>query len=125
MLNITNQKLLKAIAAESVRMTHYTSISETLRDKWIRAIAKGTAMLEGDTTFMHWDRTNKTLLFWSDGSNEIYTIGKECQCKAFANGAPCYHRAMRRLVEQYYDRLEKFSRVSQPSRAAKKEAALV
>ena len=34
-------------------------------------------------------------------SGEIYRVNGVCQCKAFANGQPCWHRAAARLIERY------------------------
>ena len=46
-----------------------------------------------------------SLLFWSPDSNEIYDIGENCQCPAFKRDIPlpCYHRAMSRLVKNYFE----------------------
>ena len=45
------------------------------------------------------------MLFWSADSNKIYDAGKECGCPAFQRVVllPCYHRAMSRLVKNYFE----------------------
>jgi len=65
--------------------------------RWETAIAKAKAQLESNP-YMHFD--GKALLILSP-SGEIYTANGNCQCKAFANGQPCWHRAAARLVERY------------------------
>ena len=106
MLNILDKNFFLRIVADSVAEVHQTSQTENLRNRWINAIAKAArTILEGDTTFLHWDFEKSSLLFWSPDSNEIYDIGKKCQCPAFKRDIPlpCYHRAMSRLVKSYFE----------------------
>ncbi len=65
--------------------------------RWQTAIAKAKAQLESNP-YLHFD--GDALLILSD-SNEIYRANGTCQCKAFAQGQPCWHRAAARLVERY------------------------
>ncbi len=65
--------------------------------RWQTAIAKAKQQLESNP-YIHFD--GKALLILSD-SNEIYAANGTCQCKAFAHGQPCWHRAAARLVERY------------------------
>ncbi len=65
--------------------------------RWQTAIAKAKAQLESNP-YLHFD--GEALLILSD-SNEIYRANGTCQCKAFAKGQPCWHRAAARLVERY------------------------
>lgn len=105
MLNIENKELFGEIVAKAVATAHLTCKSKETAEKWIRAIAKGAATLDGDTTFVHYQPEDKSLLFWSANSNEIYSANGICQCKAFEQNQPCYHRAMARLVRRYFERL--------------------
>jgi ABC-type transporter MlaC component len=65
--------------------------------RWEMAIARAKAQLELNP-YMHFD--GDALLVLSE-SGEIYRANGTCQCKAFANGQPCWHRAAARLVERY------------------------
>lgn len=65
--------------------------------QWQTAIVKAKQQLE-ENPYMHFD--GQSLLILSP-SGEIYTANGTCQCKAFANGQPCWHRAAARLVERY------------------------
>jgi hypothetical protein len=47
---------------------------------------------------MHFD--GDALLVLSE-SGEIYRANGACQCKAYANSQPCWHRAAARLVKRY------------------------
>ncbi len=100
------------MVADSVVQTHHTFRRRTrLRNRWINAIAKAAAVIvEGDTDFLHWDSEKRILYFWSADSNEIYEIGESsCACPAFRRKKtmPCYHRAMRTLVKNYFDFLRR------------------
>jgi len=65
--------------------------------RWQTAIAKAKQEIESNP-FMHFD--GHALLILSD-SNEIYSVNGTCQCKAFQNRKPCWHRAAARLVARY------------------------
>ena len=65
--------------------------------RWETAIAKAKAELESNP-YMHFD--GQSLLILSP-SGEIYTANGSCQCKAYTNGQPCWHRAAARLVQRY------------------------
>ena len=65
--------------------------------RWETAIAKAKVELESNP-YMHFE--GQSLLILSQ-SGEIYTVNGSCQCKAFANGQPCWHRAAARLVQRY------------------------
>lgn len=68
--------------------------------RWQTAIAKAKQQLETNP-YIHFD--GAALLILSD-SNEIYRANGVCQCKAFAQGVPCWHRAAMRLVQRYMER---------------------
>lgn len=106
MLNIPDKRFFIEIVADAVAETFLTCSRKSLRERWIRTIAKAAAViLEGDTDFLHWNPQEKILCFWSPDSNEIYDIGTHCQCPAFdqQRPKPCYHRAMSRLVYNYFE----------------------
>ena len=65
--------------------------------RWETAIAKAKVQLE-ENPFMHFD--GEALLILSP-SNEIYRANGTCQCKAYMQGFPCWHRAAARLVQRY------------------------
>lgn len=67
--------------------------------RWQIAIAKAKQQIE-ENPYMHYD--GESLLILSP-SNEIYTANGSCQCKAYRNGQPCWHRAAARLVERYME----------------------
>ncbi len=69
--------------------------------RWQTAIAKAKQQIE-ENPYMHFD--GEALLVLSE-SGEIYTANGSCQCKAFSNGQPCWHRAAARLVERYNETL--------------------
>lgn len=64
--------------------------------RWVNAVKKAAVMIEGNQ-FMHW--TGESLLVLSD-SGKLYEAAGQCQCKAFAEGFPCKHRAAYRLVKR-------------------------
>jgi hypothetical protein len=65
--------------------------------RWQTAIAKAKQQIE-ENPYMHFDGAG--LLVLSD-SGEIYRANGTCQCKAYTNGQPCWHRAAARLVQRY------------------------
>jgi hypothetical protein len=89
MMNIDRDKI------QQVAQEAFDKVSGDRR--WEAAIAKAKAQLETNP-YMHFD--GRSLLILSP-SGEIYTANGVCQCKAYANGKPCWHRAAARLVERY------------------------
>ena len=106
MLKITDKKFLCEIVADAVAQTHLTYSDEKFRNRWIKAIAKSAAIiLEGDTTFLHFNPQTEILYYWSPESNEIYQTSETCECTAYNQPIPqpCYHRAMSCLIKNYYE----------------------
>ena len=89
MMNI-NQDALQQLAQAA-----FDKVSGNRR--WEVAIAKAKAQLETNP-YMHFD--GQALLILSP-SGEIYAANGVCQCRAYASGQPCWHRAAARLVERY------------------------
>lgn len=88
MLNV-NQDRMKEVIQKA-----FDKVSDR---RWQTAIAKAKQEIESNP-FMHFD--GHVLLILSD-SNEIYSANGACQCKAFQNRKPCWHRAAARLFERY------------------------
>jgi hypothetical protein len=105
MLKITDTKFLFEIVADAIVQVHLNCPDKRRRNRWINAIAKAAATLEGDTTFLHWEPDQEILFYWSPESGEIYQTGDACGCPAYLQPIPlpCYHRAMRRLVKNYFE----------------------
>lgn len=65
--------------------------------RWQSAIVKAKQQIE-ENPYMHFD--GQALLVLSP-SGEIYSSNGVCQCRAYASGQPCWHRAAARLVKRY------------------------
>ena len=116
MLKISDQKFFGEIIADAIVRVHLSCSDLELRNRRINSIAKAASViLEGDTTFLHWNPREKILYIRSSDSNEIYQITTACQCPAFLqkNPQPCYHRAMRQLIRNHFDLLQKPNEISQ------------
>lgn len=103
---INSQVFGKVIAETLVLIQNqYESnqLSESNYKRWINAIGKATVEFENNP-FLTWDADNKHLIIWSK-SNEIYEANGTCQCTAFLGSFPCYHRALARLVQRYFERV--------------------
>lgn len=66
--------------------------------RWQNAIRRAADEIESNPYLSLQD---DGLLILSSTSGEIYKSNGVCQCRAFANGQPCKHRAMYRLVQLY------------------------
>ena len=65
--------------------------------RWQHAIARAAVEIEVNP---YMTMKDDALLILSP-SNEIYEANGRCQCKAYMNGFPCWHRAAARLVKRY------------------------
>jgi hypothetical protein len=103
---INNQVFGKVIAETLVSIQkQYESnqLSESNYKRWIKAVGKATVEFENNP-FLTWNEETKHLIIWSK-SNEIYEANGTCQCRAFEQALPCYHRALARLVQRYFERV--------------------
>jgi hypothetical protein len=89
MLNIDQDRMQKVVEES------FNKVSGSLR--WQVAIVRAKQQLE-DNPYLHFD--GHALLILSP-SGEIYIANGTCQCKAYSNSQPCWHRAAARLVERY------------------------
>lgn len=89
MMNIDQSRMLEVIQEA------FDKVSDSRR--WQTAIVKAKQQIE-ENPYLHFD--GHALLILSS-SGEIYNANNSCQCKAYAKGQPCWHRAAARLVERY------------------------
>ena len=91
MLNLNQTKLEQVIQAA------FDKVANSRR--WQMAIARAKQIIESNP-FVHMQEDG-TLLLLSD-SDEIYEVtAHACPCKAFRQGQPCKHRAVRQLLVRY------------------------
>lgn len=102
-----NNEILGKVIAETLVSVHsqYESnhLSEGNYKRWINAIGRATVEFENNP-FIAWDADAKHLTIWAK-SNEIYQANGTCQCRAYLEGNPCYHRALARLIQRYFERV--------------------
>jgi hypothetical protein len=98
MLNIENKNKFGKVIADSIAKVELTVKDAQTKKRWINAISKAAAQIDNHGEFMNYDTQDNHLVIWSQDSNEIYTSNGVCQCKAFAQNQPCWHRAAARLV---------------------------
>ncbi|HEY0768852.1 MAG TPA: hypothetical protein VGD31_00775 [Sphingobacteriaceae bacterium] len=101
MLAINNDKFNR-IVSDAIENVAVTVNNERLAKRWINAIEKAVDLVENQSEFITWNEADKSVLVWSQETNRIYEANGVCQCKAFAEGQPCKHRALARLVKTYY-----------------------
>ncbi|HEV2802431.1 MAG TPA: hypothetical protein VGW12_18315 [Pyrinomonadaceae bacterium] len=89
MMNIDQSRMLEVIQEA------FDKVANSRR--WQIAIAKAKQQIE-ENPYLHFD--GDALLILSP-SGEIYTANGTCQCKAYTNHQPCWHRAAARLVARY------------------------
>ncbi len=102
-----NNEIFGKVIAETLVSIHgqfeNNRLSEGDYKRWIKAIGKATVEFENNP-FLSWDSDSKHLIIWSK-SNEIYEANGTCQCKAYIGGFPCYHRALARMIQRYFERV--------------------
>jgi hypothetical protein len=103
MLEIENKDRFGKVIADSLSKIELTVTDSQTKKRWINAIAKATVEIKQNGVFMTWQQEDHSLLIWSQRSNNIYTANGVCQCRAFEQGSPCFHRAAARLVRLYME----------------------
>ena len=103
MLQIENKDRFGKVIADALAKVELTVTDSQTKKRWVNAIAKAAVEIEQNGVFMTWQDEDHSLLIWSQKSNNIYTANGVCQCRAFEQGAPCFHRAAARLVRLYME----------------------
>ena len=103
MLQIENKDRFGKVIADALSKVELTVTDAHNKKRWINAIAKATVEIEENGVFMTWQEADKSLLIWSQKSNNIYAANGVCQCRAFEQGSPCFHRAAARLIRLYME----------------------
>ena len=103
MLQIENKDRFGKVIADALSKLEQTVTDAQTKKRWIRAIAKAAVEIEENGVFMTWMEEDKSLLIWSQKSNNIYAANGVCQCRAFEQGVACFHRAAARLVRLYLE----------------------
>ncbi len=103
MLQIEDKELFGKVIADALSKVEFTVTDAKTKSRWINAISKAAAEIEANGVFMTWQDYEQSLLIWSQKSNHIYSANGVCQCRAFAEKAPCFHRAAARLVRLYIE----------------------
>ncbi len=93
MLQIENKDKFGKVIADSLSKVEQAVTDPQTKKRWINAIAKAVVEIEENGVFMTWQEADKSLLIWSQKSNNIYAANGVCQCRAFEQGSPCFHRA--------------------------------
>jgi hypothetical protein len=101
MLEITDTNKFGKVIADALSKVELTVTDAQTKKRWINSIAKAVVEIEQNGVFMTWMEADKSLLIWSQKSNNIYAANGVCQCRAFEQGSPCFHRAAARLVRLY------------------------
>lgn len=97
--NTLDKDIFASVVADALVKIH---LSGKDVKRWVNAIAKATLEIENNP-FLTWQSETNSLLIWSQNSSEIYEANGVCQCKAFEQGYPCYHRAAARLIQRYLE----------------------
>ncbi len=103
MLNITDTNKFGKVIGGALAKVEQTVTDAKTKARWINAIAKAAVEIEENGVFMTWMDEDQSLLIWSQKSNHIYSANGVCQCRAFEQNAPCFHRAAARLVRLYIE----------------------
>ncbi len=103
MLQIENKDRFGKVIADALSKVELTVTDAKTKTRWINAISKAAAEIEENGDFMTWMSDSQSLLIWSQKSNQIYSSNGVCQCRAFEQGSPCFHRAAARIVRLYME----------------------
>ena len=103
MIELENKDLFGKTVADALARVELTVKDDKTKKRWINAISKAVVEIEQIGVFMNWQEESHSILIWSQKSNEIYTSNGVCQCRAFEQNSPCFHRADARLVRLYME----------------------
>lgn len=88
---------LNQIILETVTAAAAAKAQAANQPAWVRAIEKAAEQLITNPYICEHDGGLLMLSY----SGETYHANGACQCRAYANGRPCWHRAAAQLVKRY------------------------
>ena len=93
---MVNPSIAQLVNRTSTALALAQARSECMSDRrWLNAVNRAALNLEA----CPWQFDGETLVIQSATSDNRYTVTKDgCECKAFLDGWPCWHRAGRRLL---------------------------
>ena len=93
---MANPSIAQAVNRQAVARALARARAECIGQvAWMNAINRAALNLESCV----WQFDGETLVIASASSHKRYTVTQQsCECKAFADGVPCWHRAARRLL---------------------------
>ncbi len=103
MIEIKDTDLFGKVIADALAKVELTVTDAKDKKRWVNSISKAAVEIEQNGVFMTWLEESHALLIWSQRSNNIYTANGSCQCRAFAQKTPCFHRTAARLVRLYLE----------------------
>lgn len=107
MIEITDtNKFGKVISDAIVAIDTNNSLASWEKLRWTNAVANAVALIEDRGEFIEYFAETGEAVIWSD-SNEVYTANGTCQCEAYKRGYPCKHRAIAKLLKNYFAEIEK------------------
>jgi len=89
MLNLNSTTLAEVV--------NRAKIDAATSPRWLHAIERAVQELDWNPYIA---RQDDHVLIGSP-SGQSYCVNRVCQCPAFANGQPCWHRAAARLVQRH------------------------
>jgi hypothetical protein len=96
-----DKEVLGQFAAESINKIQDTNAPNGKR--WVNAIAKAVVEIESNP-YLTYDLKSHELMMLSERTGTVYRANGTCQCQAYEQGFPRYHRAASRLVAVYLER---------------------
>lgn len=97
-----NREVLAQVIAESISKA---AAAPKDAKRWVNAIAKATVEIENNPN-LTWQPDSRSLEILGERSTKTYIANGVCQCAAYLNGFPCYHRAAARLIALYLERVQ-------------------
>jgi len=102
--NLFGKIIAQALAAVDNNLANTSG----MRLRWINAIGKAAARIESNDFLMTWHADTETLVIWTVGTtNQVYETNGVCQCPAYLKGYPCWHKAAKQLIKNYFTALDK------------------
>lgn len=101
-LEIKNQEIFDSVISDAIQAAITNCKTEYLAKRWENAIARAVTEIE-ENPYLDYNTDKNELLILSSSSNRIYSANGVCQCLAYLNGTPCWHRAAARIWRLYLE----------------------
>src|SRR5687768_1036942 len=103
MIEIKDKAKFDGIVSDAIEKVGMTVENDKTAQRWINAINKAADHILEHGEWITWMPETKSIVIWNQETNGVHSANGVCDCRAYFEGFPCFHRAAARLIRLYME----------------------